>query len=834
MKLGIAIFAVSLISAVNVRGETPPVVAEFISTHCLDCHSGESAEAGFDLKSLAFNLDDGLKFGHWVQVHDRVQRGQMPPADTDQPDAGERNAFVSGLRGTLIAHSRTRQARDGRVQYRRLNRIEYEHTLRDLLSLPHLEVSEMLPPDNASSGFDNVGSALDLSYVQISRYLEASRLALDHAMVLTPQPKQEVVRLEAKTNGRFSQVLRKGEEAVLIGNAVGLMRQPNTAQAPWWWSKFVPPIDGNYRLRMKTFGFVWDKGKVLPADRNHVITYYAVQGTTKRPIGTFDVGPSPEEPSIHEFTAFIRQGDQLQVWFETLDDRNKKRDTPLDNYSAPGVAVEWIEIEGPLFEQWPSASYQALFGNLPMEPWTAETGLRQPALPMIVDGVGKRAKLVQAKPNKTTLMHVVTESPYKDAKRLLKKFARRAFRRPIEPGELSDIDALIESKLEQKFCFQEAMRVGFQAVLCSPEFLFLQEQPGELNTYALASRLSYFLWSSIPDDGLISLAADGSLREPAVLRQQVERMLDDPKVSRFVENFCGQWLDLRRITITQPDEELYPEFDQLLLTSMEAETQAYFAEMVNSDLSVTHLVDSDFAMINGRLARHYEIPNVEGAEIRKVALPKESPRGGLLTQASLLKVTANGTTTSPVTRGAWVLDRIYGQPAQLPPPNVPAIEPDLRGTTTIREQLDKHRSIDACASCHREIDPPGFALENFDVIGGWRDRYRSLEMGAPAQKTFKDNRPVRYKLGLPVDASGQAPDGASFNDIHDFRRILLAQKEQLARNMVQRLLVYATGAEIQFADRPVVEKILDQCRQSDYGIRSLIHEVVRSEIFQRK
>jgi hypothetical protein len=267
---------------------------------------------------------------------------------------------------------------------------------------------------------------------------------------------------------------------------------------------------------------------------------------------------------------------------------------------------------------------------------------------------------------------------------------------------------------------------------------------------------------------------------------------------------------------------------------MVKETKAYFTEMLRHDLNIEHVIDSDFVMINGRLAKLYDIPDVDGVNLRRVKLPDDSPRGGLLTQASFLKVTANGTTTSPVTRGAWVLDRVYGQPAPLPPSNVPAIEPDLRGTTTIREQLDQHRNIEACATCHRRIDPPGFALESFDVIGGWRDRYRSLGEGENANATFKDNRPVRYKLGLPVDTSGVAPDGQPFNDIHEFRQTLLSQKRQLARNLTERLLTYATGAGIQFADREVVEHILKETEESGHGLRSIIHAVVQNEVFQRK
>jgi hypothetical protein len=272
----------------------------------------------------------------------------------------------------------------------------------------------------------------------------------------------------------------------------------------------------------------------------------------------------------------------------------------------------------------------------------------------------------------------------------------------------------------------------------------------------------------------------------------------------------------------------------LLLHSMVDETQAYFTKMLQDDLGASHLADSDFAMLNARLAELYEIPNVEGVDIRAVDLPDDSVRGGLLTQAAILKVTANGTSTSPVTRGAWVIDRLLGQPVPPPPPGIAAVEPDLRGTVTIREQLAKHRDNAACASCHRKMDPPGFALESFDVIGGYRDRYRSLGEGDTVDKTFKGNRPVKYKLGLPVDSSGVAPSGEPFSDVEEFRTILLGQEEQLARSLAVKLLVYATGAGVEFADREPFEAILAETKESEYGLRSLIHAIVQSETFQKK
>ena len=301
----------------------------------------------------------------------------------------------------------------------------------------------------------------------------------------------------------------------------------------------------------------------------------------------------------------------------------------------------------------------------------------------------------------------------------------RAFRRPVREGEEKPFVALVAKSLGDGAAVRGgAARRAIKAVLSSPKFLYLREPAGPLDDYALASRLSYFLWSTMPDETLLALAAKGELHKPDVLRAQVERMLNHPKAQAFTENFTGQWLSLRDIDANTPDKVLYPEFEELLQWSAVRETQLFFEELLKQDLSVKNFIDSDFAMLNGRLAKHYGIPGVEGVAFRKVALKPEYHRGGVLTQASVLKVTANGTTTSPVVRGVWVLDRILGQPAPPPPANVPAIEPDIRGATTIREQLAKHRATENCAGCHSRIDPPGFALENYDVIGGWRERYR--------------------------------------------------------------------------------------------------------------
>ena len=371
-------------------------------------------------------------------------------------------------------------------------------------------------------------------------------------------------------------------------------------------------------------------------------------------------------------------------------------------------------------------------------------------------------------------------------------------------------------------------------MLTAPQFLLIDERPGKLDDFALASRLSYFLWSTMPDDELLALAAGKKLALPATLRAQVDRMLASPKARAFVENFTGQWLDLRNIEATSPDKRLYPEFDEVLQTSMVGETEAFFTEMLARNESTANFIHSDWLMVNRPIAEHYGIEGVTGEDFHRVKLPANSPRGGLLTQASILKVSANGTTTSPVIRGAWVMKRLLGTPPAPQPADVGSIEPDTRGATTIREQLAKHRSVESCAACHRIMDPPGFALESFDVIGGWRDRYRSQEKGDNANRKLHGRNVWEYKLGLPVDATGELADGRKFKDMVDFKKLLLEQRDQVLKNVTENLLIYSTGAGIRFADRTEVARIVATTKAKGSGLRTLLHEVVESPLFLNK
>ncbi len=444
-----------------------------------------------------------------------------------------------------------------------------------------------------------------------------------------------------------------------------------------------------------------------------------------------------------------------------------------------------------------------------------------------------------------------------DYRTLLLQFATRAFRRPVTSAELTPYAEIVDLRLGRGAAFDEAMIAGYKAILCAPDFLFIGLEAGipkagdaHLGDLALASRLSFFLWNSAPDAELLALAEERALSRTATLRAQTERLLLDARAERFIEHFLDEWLELKKIDFTTPDPNLYPEFDPWLRDSMLAESRGYFSTLLNRNLSVTRLVAADTLLINQRLAELYGIHGVSGAELREIPLPTGSPRGGFLTQAAVLKVTANGTATSPVLRGVWVMERLLGIPRQPPPPNIPAVEPDATGAVTIRQMIEKHRADSACASCHAKMDPPGLALESFDVIGGWRDRYR-LE-GAP-RKIQKGNESVdepsimvvsstavnylsriRMRLGSEVDASGILADGRTFTDVQGLRALLLQDEDALARNLVRQLLIYATGTGIRFSDRAAIEAIIARTRPTHHGVRDLLLGVVASPLFQSK
>ena len=507
-----------------------------------------------------------------------------------------------------------------------------------------------------------------------------------------------------------------------------------------------------------------------------------------------------------EVTRYMRPGDLIALTVADLDfpaDDNAARYRPavpsegyggMLDYPGEGVALRSMTFEGPFFddERWPPRSTRELLAGVQF----SEDGEIQ-----------------------------LTKAPYAHVEEIVASFAPRAFRRPLAEAELEAYASLARPLLDDGRPFIESVRVPLRAMLSAPPFLYHAGESGELDDFGLATRLSYFLWRSMPDEELFDVAREGRLSDPAELDTQVERMLDDPKTTRFVEDFAGQAFRLYELRATTPDPRLYAELDDRLGQAMRQETQLFLAELVAENLGVGSLIDADFTFLNHRLAEHYDILGVEGQQMRRVTLPADSPRGGLLTQASIHKVTANGTTTSPIPRGNFVLANLLGQPAPPPPADVSALEPDTRGTTTIREQLDAHRKSPVCANCHRTIDPPGFALESFDPIGGFRTRYR-ISGGS---------RRAAFSEGAPVDASGVTPNGDAFSGIEDYKQLLLSQEvDQVARHLASQLPVFATGAEIEFADRDTVEGIVEQGRSGGHPVRTMIHRVVQSDLFRRR
>jgi hypothetical protein len=775
--------------------QMPAQVRGLLTRHCEECHSGEKPKGDWRLDQLTTNFADKTAADRWQKVLEQLQSGEMPPKKKVRPPEPETKAVVAWIASQFQQANAARRA-EGRVVLRRLNRTEYENTVRDLLGV-QTPLKDLLPLDSSADGFDNIGEALHTSSFLLDKYLEAADTALNQAIANRPQPKSAKTRYllteSHQVRSTTEKVFRKTEEGVLTLLSSSAWQQVGV-------TKFYPQERGRYRFTMSVSAVqssnqpvvfrVWSGSGGMGGARGHLVNY-------------FDAPPG--KPRIIEFVDHMEPRTSISILPYGLASSQTVNKVGADSWEGPGLVVDWVDVEGPLNETWPPESHRRLFGDL-----------KQGPAPIY---------------NQRDRVEVVSTEPLADADRILRQFARRAFRRSVTDADVKPFVALVEAKLVEQRTFEQAMRAALSAVLVSPEFLFLRERPGKLDDFALASRLSYFLWSTMPDEELLALAEQKQLTQPATLRAQVERLLNHPKAAQFTENFTGQWLGLRDIDFTVPSHIHYPEFDDMLKVSMVRETEQFFAEVLRQDLSLTNFIASDFTMLNGRLARHYGIPGVSGFEFRKVKLPPDSHRGGVLTMASVLKVTANGTTTSPVLRGAWVLDRILGTPPPKPPDNVGTLEPDTRGTKNIREQLAKHRQLESCASCHVKMDPPGFALESFDVIGGWREFYRVSGNGKPVTI---DGRRMPYLHGPKVDPSDVLPDGRAFRDIDELKQLLLADTNQIARSLTKKLLTYATGHSIEPSDAPAVEAIVAKAKARDYGFRSLIHEVVVSDVFRMK
>lgn len=763
--------------------KVPEAISAAISDNCLNCHDQYSHEGELDFESLSFDLASPENFHAWQYAYDRVLSGEMPPDGDLNPDL--RSRFLKTLGQRLHQFDADRITSEGRVVVRRLTNEQYEKSLHALLGI-NLPIAEDLPAESLAGGFKTVAASQQISDHLMGAYLRAADLAIEAAFeaALAPPAPHRVqldwtdLRRNEKNTNREPEGRPEHKDVVswaTYQNFYGKLPATTADESGWYRIRFRV-----HAVNLPEAGRFWCTLQSGACSGKESTMYW---------IDKFEVA---DEPAEHEFTAWIRRGHMLQLRPEFRGLKTAPPKGGLGSIGGPaghiepngvtGVAIEWVELERVNPDG--DTVCQLLFGD----------------------------SLQDLKPDKD------------DLTQLTKRFATGAFRRPVTDKEVSAYVSLAQVTLNETGSVLEALKTAYRTVLCSPRFLYFDETPGMLDPFALASRLSYCFWGAPPDEQLYRLATEGMLADPKQLLAQTRRLLNDPRSQYFIRNFTDEWLQLYELESTTPDGELYPEYDDVLHHSLADETHRFVAALVEDNLPIANVVDSNFTFLNSRLAKHYDIdwPN-DRYGMHKISVGPSSHRGGLITHASVMKVTANGTTTSPILRGVWMLERIMGEHVPPPPANVPAVEPDIRGAVTIRDQLDKHRELESCAVCHVKIDPPGFALESYDVIGGYRARYR---------KTSQGKR--RWEDGLPVDPSSEFSSGESFDDLTGLKKLLCSKPERIAHSFASQFLTYATGAKPTFADREALEQIVRSAEASDYGTRSMIEAIVSSKLFLQK
>ena len=812
-------FLLSVSAADAADPAVPPHVTTFFQTYCIHCHGTTKPKGDFQtgLLKVSANAADAE---NWQLVLDNLQLGEMPPKDARQPQPAEVEQVTSWIQNELSRAAAELKGTGGEVVLRRLNRVEYENTIADLFDV-HGNFAAGFPDDLREHGFDNNGGALMLSSAQMQEYMKAADFILARA-IAPPQQPQTVSKtftlhdgnrraIELTQNNLANRLetfdrltpqekanTRKMEEAVkanpdsygyrfpVLEN--GELRPPKTSDGPHLDAVMtvqnyfsgepqlgLPAGRGWYRVKAVAYALKND-GK--PA-RLKFTVHEGYSGKLPKAESVFTF--TDDQPREVEARYYLEPGDR--VVFTIMDGAPHSQGRTMIDQPGPFIAIRSFNIEGPVHESWPPQGHRTLLGDIdPTQP-----------------------------------------TPEKAAA-IATHLAPQLFRRPVDDASVAKYRALYE-KFAKTMKPDEALRSMLTAMLVSPRFLYHEEPPSGPDAFAIASRMSYFLWRSTPDDELLKAAADGSLLDATKRRTQAERMLADARSARFVNDFTGQWLRVREVGVMKANADLYPEYDAELEAAMRGETEHFISEMFRSDLPLANLIDSDWTMLNERLAKHYRIDGVVGPDFRRVSLDKsKTVRGGLLTHASIHAVTSNGSTTSPVIRGTWVLEKFLGTPAPPPPPDVPAIEPDIRGATTIKEQLAKHRTITSCNSCHRKIDPLGFALENFDVIGGWRDNYRALIEPRPGAR-------AKLSDGPSVDSADEWEGVGRFASFQEFRDLVKKREDLVVQNLTHQLATFALGRTPDFADRQPLKTIATNVREKKSGMKSLVLDLVSSPMF---
>jgi hypothetical protein len=743
-----------------------------VGNYCLDCHDSDTQKGDLNLESL-FETEIAEHSDIWEKVVRQLDARQMPPIGKDRPDEAGYENTSAGLISLLDTTAAARPNPGRTDTIRRLTRTEYQNAIRDLLAV-EIDTVELLPADESSHGFDNV-TVGDLSPALLDRYLTAAQ-KISRLAVGTPlrDPESRTVRI------RPDLTQEEQVEGLPPGTRGGAL------------IRHTFPEDGDYEVRI-----------FLTRDRNEMVE--GLRGS-------------------HDLEILLNQEPAASL--KIIPPKNGKDHTGFDANLITRFPVKAGPQDlGVTFVKWPSSLEETL-----RQPYEAHFNYhRHPRLSPAIyqltitgpfDGKGPGES-----PSRDRIFIAKPESPDKEtdcARTILKSLMRHAFRRPVTDADLESPLAFFAEGRENGGSFDSGIERALSSILVSREFLFRVENdpkespsqtPYSLNDFELASRLSFFLWSSLPDEELLATAERGELHDPAILESQARRMLTDPRARSLVTNFADQWLYLRNLDAITPDGRLFPGFDDNLRQAFRQETELLFASVIHEERSVLNLLKTNEAFLNERLAKHYDIPHVYGTRFRRVSLSPDQPRGGLLRQGSILTVTSYATRTSPVIRGHWILKNLLGTPPPPPPPDVPALEDNaVSASLPIRERLAEHRKNVACASCHNVMDPPGFALENFDAVGRWRTT----------------------ELGLPVDATGGMSDGSEFIGVDGLEKGMLNRPELFVRTLTEKLLTFALGRGVEPSDAPAIRQIVRRAGEEDYVFSTIIFGLVTSEPFRMR
>ena len=730
-------------------------IQPFVKKYCVGCHSGEKAKGGLALDVYMNEAHARKDRKNWAAVQHVIAAGEMPPKNKPQPTKAEKQFVLDWIETSLtkVDCSPNVPKDPGRVTIRRLNRAEYNNTIRDLCAVDFKPADEF-PADDVGYGFDNIGDVLSFQPILLEKYLAAADNILTTAINI-PVPVKT-----AKQEYRPQNIIVIPRSAKSRNPANKIVF---TSEGSGYLEKFNFPAEGDYVIRFRAWGT--NVGGEFPK---------ATVRVGREDVQMFRVDAAPGKAKVYEANVKLTAGERrVAVAFtNAFEDKQAKKSREF--------GLERIEIEGP-------------FDPVP-PPDSASVKL-----------------LLVARPGPAL-------KPRDAAEKVLANFARRAYRRPVTPAEVARLMKLYDLATKQGEPFDKAIKLPMKAVLVSPHFLYrIEDDPKNpndvrtINDFEFATRLSYFLWSSMPDEELFALAAKGDLRKPGTLEAQVKRMLKDPKAKALSENFAGQWLQLRNLATLAPDKGYFPAWDDSLRTAMVREAESFFEYIVQNDRSVLEFLDADYTFVNDRLAKHYGLSGVSGSNFRKVTLPN-GRRGGVITMGSTLTVTSNPTRTSPVKRGKWVLENILGTPPPPPAPDVPELPPTGQLKGTLRQQMEQHRANVNCAVCHDKLDPLGFGLENFDAIGGWRT---------------KDNK-------QDIDSSGVLPGGEKFSGPAELRKVLLGKADMFRRCLAEKLLTFSLGRGLEYYDKCALDAVVKAAKGDGDKFSALVLAVVRSDPFQKR